>query len=84
MDEQECKCCLCDKQADCIVKRKTFVEHRCVSIEYNPYCEEHYMQHRKEEIDKQLNSKEAIKAERLRYLLGHLGTGASWSDFGED
>lgn len=81
MDEQKNKCCLCDKQADCIVERKTFVEHRCVSIEYKPYCEEHYMHQRKEETNKQLSSKEAIKAERLRYLLGHLGTGASWNNF---
>ncbi len=81
MYEQECKCCLCDKQADCIVERKTFVENRCVLIEYKPCCEEHYMQHRKEETHKQLNSKEAINTERLKYLLGHIVSKASWDDF---
>lgn len=77
MDEQECKCCLCDKQADCIVECKTFVEHRCVSVEYKLYCSDHYIQHREEETHKQLNSKETINTERLKYLLGHIGSKAS-------
>lgn len=81
MYEQECKCFLCDKQADCIVERKTFVEHRCFSMEYEMYCEEHYIQYREKESDKRLNTKESIKSERLIYLLEHIGTGASWYDF---
>ena len=81
MNEQKNKCCLCDKQAEYLVERKTFVEHRCFSMEYEMYCEEHYIQYREKEADKRLNTKESIKAERLSYLLEHIGTGASWYDF---
>lgn len=45
---KEYHCCLCSKQADYLVECKTFMKHGCVSIEYKPCCEEHYMQHRKE------------------------------------
>lgn len=81
MDEQKNKCCLCGKQAEYLVERKTFVEHRCFSMEYEMYCEEHYIQYREKESDKRLNSKEAINTERMKYLLGHIGSKASWNDF---
>lgn len=45
------------------------------------YCEEHYIQYREKESDKRLNSKEAINTERMKYLLGHIGSKASWNDF---
>ena len=46
MDNQEYHCCLCNKLADHLVECKTFVEHRCVSIEHKLYCSAHYIQHR--------------------------------------
>lgn len=81
MNKQKYHCCLCNRLADHLVERKTFVEHRCVSAEYKFYCSEHYIQHQEDETHKQLNSKEAINSERLRYLLGHIGNNASWNDF---
>lgn len=81
MDEQKNKCYLCGKQAEYLVERKTFVEHRCFSMEYEMYCEEHYIQYREKESDKRLNSKEAINTERMKYFLGHMGSKASWNDF---
>lgn len=74
-------CCLCNKLADLMIECKTSVRHKCISTEYKFYCFEHYIYHREEEIGKQLNSKEAVNSERLRYLLEHIGSNASWNDF---
>lgn len=81
MNKQKYHCCLCNQLAEHLVERKVFVKHRCVSTEYKFYCSDHYIQHQEEETYKQLNSKEAIKSERLRYLLEHIGNNASWNDF---
>lgn len=81
MKTQEYHCCLCNKLADLMVEYKTFAEHRCVSVEYKFYCSEHYIQYKEKDIQKQLNSKEAINSERLRYLLEYIGSKASWNDF---
>lgn len=53
---QEHYCCLCNKPANLMVEHKTFVEHRCVSVEYKFYCSEHYIQYKEKDTQKQLNN----------------------------